>query len=89
MSVFSSAEIQEINLIADKAVEKKIQKLPPDLVETLYMTKKQACKYLKISLSTLNSRLNKSLLKSYCLGGKRILIKRTDLDALLQEKTKK
>ncbi len=68
--------------ILKKTLSLFLQKAQSKFPENL--TRKQACEYLRISLSSLNNYTKQNYLQSYRVGRNRIIYKRSELDEALR-----
>ena len=50
-----------------------------------FMTRKEVCQLLKISLSTIIRWEKQGILKAYRPGGKKVLYRREDIEKIFQE----
>jgi len=79
-SSYEEFEQRQKELIKDTLVQ-IINQPGNSLPENL--SRQQACDYLNISLSTLNTYTKEGFLKKYRFGGNRVLYKRSELDEAL------
>jgi len=68
--------------IFKKVLSQVLQQPQSEVPENL--TRKQACEYLRISLSSLNNYTKEGYLEAYRVGKNRVIYKKTELDQALR-----
>lgn len=68
--------------VLKKVLSQILQQPKSEFPENL--TRKQACEYLRISLSSLNNYTKEGYLKAYRVGKNRVIYKKSELDQALR-----
>lgn len=83
---FPDSIIEELKRSQEEFFEKKLAQIlhlsSSEIPENL--TRKQACEYLRISLSSLNNYTKEGYLEAYRVGKNRVIYKKTELDQALR-----
>ena len=84
-TILQSITPEDLKALISQAISEQLDKLPaPPSLPTKYLSRKEVCKELHITLPTLNYYTKSGIIKGYKFG-RRILYKQTDItDALKQ-----
>ena len=84
-TILQSTTPDDLKALISQAISEQLDKLPaPPSVETKYLSRKEVCKELHITLPTLNYYTKSGIIKGFKFG-RRILYKQPDITEALKQ----